>query len=68
MGTAYTFVNKELAAKDGSAGDKGLCRDFGSQVACSEKVKDSNIRNVNNQFELIPVVPDASGDVSACPA
>ena len=68
MGTAYTFVNKELAAKDGSAGDKGLCRDFGSEVACSEKVKDSNIRNVNNQFELIPVVPDGSGDVSACPA
>lgn len=67
MGTLYVMVNKQLAANDGN-GDRGLCRDFGAGMACHAKVQESNIKNINAQFEFIPVTPDASGDVSACPA
>ena len=64
MGTLYTFVNKDLAGRESG---KGLCRDFGSSIACH--ARQNNIADVNAQFEFIPVVPDdASGDVSACPA
>lgn len=68
MGTLYTMVNKQLAANDPNPGDRGLCWDFGGGMACHAKVTESNIKNVNAQFEFIPVTPDASGDVSACPA
>jgi hypothetical protein len=66
MGSVYTIVNKELAANDGNG--KGLCRDYGNSIACHAPVNDGNVKNVNNQFEFIPVQPDGSGDVSACPA
>jgi hypothetical protein len=57
-------VNKDLASRESG---KGLCRDFGSSIACH--ARQNNIADVNAQFEFIPVVPDdASGDVSACPA
>ena len=68
MGTLYTMVNKQLAENDGNAGSRGLCWDFGGGMACHAKVKTRNIKNVNAQFEFIPVTPDASGNVSACPA
>lgn len=68
MGTLYVMVNKQLAANDGNKGDRGLCRDFGAGMACHAVVRESNIKNIAAQFEFIPVTPDASGDVSACPA
>jgi hypothetical protein len=63
MSTLYTFVRKEVEAESA----KGLCTDSGSSLACDEDVKKDNIDNVESQFELIPVVPDASGLISACP-
>ena len=68
MGTVYTMVNKQLAANDGNAGNRGLCRDFGAGIACHAKVMENSIKDIKAQFEFIPVTPDASGVVSACPA
>ena len=55
MGTLYTFVNKDLARRESAQRSVPGFRQLNSRA--TNRSRNPTSRNVNAQFELIPVVP-----------